>query len=206
MPGCGTDTERFRFFAAQQREGPAVILVPARIIVEKGIFEAVAASAMLTESGIEHEMWFSSDIDPGNPLSLTRQDLDRLQREQPSIRFLGFQDDIAVVYEQVDIVCLPSYREGLPTALVEASACGRAIVATDVQGCREIVVDEVTGLLVPPRDAEALAVALQRLICDAGLRDRLRRQANRAFLERFTREASLAAVLPTYESLAQSQV
>ena len=201
MPGCDTDRATFPLFPPNRAAGPPIVLVPARLIVEKGIHEAVAASANLIERGIAHQMWFSSDIDPGNPMSLTRADLTRLRRDHPSIRFLGFQDDIADVFRRADIVCLPSYREGLPTALVEACACGRPVVATDVQGCREIITHEVTGLLVPTRDPNALAGALERLISDVSLRDRFRHEAHRTFLERFTREAGLAAVMPVYESL-----
>ena len=73
------------------------------------------------------------------------------------------------VFAEADIVCLPSYREGLPKVLLEAAACGCARVATDVPGCREAVIDGHDGLLVPPRDALALAAAIRRLLEDTSL-------------------------------------
>jgi glycosyltransferase involved in cell wall biosynthesis len=80
------------------------------------------------------------------------------------VQLLGFRTDIALQYEAANIVCLPSYREGLPKGLVEAAACGRAVVTTDVPGCRDAIERDVTGVLVPEKNASALADAIQMLI------------------------------------------
>ena len=183
MNGCGADENLFPFFAELPKRKRKVILVPARNIVEKGIFEAVAASRILRERGIDHEMQFTSGIDSGNPCPVKSEDLKRFQQENSSIRFLGFVPDMAPVFQACDIVCLPTYREGLPTALIESSACGRPIVTTDTIGCRDIVKHEETGLLVPVGSAEALADALTLLIRDRNLAERLRRNAYRQFQE-----------------------
>lgn len=201
MPGCGADPAKFSFAEKPPKRDRKVILVPARIIIEKGIFEAAEASRILSDRGIAHEMRFSSSIDRGNPMSLTDDDLAELTARTPTVAFIGFQPDMAPVYADSDVICLPSYREGLPTALIEASACGLPIVTTDVQGCREIVTDGFNGLIVPPRDALALADALQRLLTDESLSDRLRRNGHARFHSSYTREASLAATLPVYRSL-----
>lgn len=198
MPGCGADPQDFPYSEPPQTR-PKVILVPARIIVEKGIWEAAEASSILAERGVDHQLWFSSDIDHGNPMALTRADVDSLTRRNPHIRFLGFQKEMGPVFRGCHVVCLPSYREGLPTALIEASAVGRAIVATRVHGCREIIEDGCNGLLVPPRDAAALADALERVLRDDALMERLRQEAYRRFQSSYTREASLRATLPAYE-------
>ncbi|MGM2743215.1 glycosyltransferase, partial [Bacillus cereus group sp. Bce013] len=86
---------------------------------------------------------------------------------------MGYRKDIAAQYAAANIVCLPSYREGLPKSLVEAAACGRAVVTTDVPGCRDAITPDVTGLLVPVKDAVALADAIQRLIEDCELRNNM---------------------------------
>jgi glycosyltransferase involved in cell wall biosynthesis len=175
--------------------------VPARVVREKGVFEAVRASELLRARGVDHEMWFTYDLDPGNPFSLTAADVERITMKNPQIRFLGWQPTLAPLYRACDIVCLPTYAEGLPSALLEASACGRPMVTTNVRGCREVVRDGVTGLLVEPRSAEALAVALQTLISDPPLRRCLRDAAYAQFLERFTKQRSADAMLPAVQSL-----
>ena len=87
--------------------------------------------------------------------------------------FTGLRRDIPELLAISDVFCLPSYREGMPRSVIEAMAAGRPVVATDIRGCREEVIPEVTGLLVPPREAGGLTAALERLAEDAGLRRRM---------------------------------
>lgn len=109
------------------------------------------------------------------------------------------------VFAQAHVVCLPSfYGEGLPKALIEAASCGRALVAADVPGSREIVRHEESGLLVPPRDARALAAALKRLISDKGLRDRLGAGGRRLAVAEFSQETITARARLLYERLMRS--
>jgi glycosyltransferase involved in cell wall biosynthesis len=201
MSGPGRSSAEFPFFAKLPQNPKTIILIASRNIVEKGIFEAAAASDILRNRGIEHEMWFTWGIDPGNPLPLTSQNLSAIQSKNTSVRFLGFVPSMVPLYETCDIVCVPSYREGLPTAAVEASACGRPIVTTDAIGCRDIVSHEKTGLLVPVRSTVELADALERLIEDRALAERLRQNAYKQFQERFTNERVLEEALSVFRSL-----
>jgi glycosyltransferase involved in cell wall biosynthesis len=114
---------------------------------------------------------------------------------------LGQQDDIVQVWARSHIAVLPSYREGLPKSLLEAAACGRPMVSTDVPGCREIVVDGETGLLVPARDATSLARALGRLAADAPLRKRMGAAARRRVAEHFSEARVASDTLALYKSL-----
>lgn len=201
MWGCGEDPAAFPFSERLPERRPRVVLVPARLIREKGIFEAAEASRILHRRGVEHELWFSSDIDPANPHSLTRAEADALPSRSPAIRVLGYQPSIAPLLEAAHVVCLPTYREGLPTALIEASAFGRPIVTTDAVGTRDLVVDGETGLVVPVRDPGALADALERVLSDDELAERLRRNAHQRYLRHCTRAATLAQALGAYASL-----
>lgn len=201
MWGCGAEPSAFPFAETLPARRPRVVLVPARMIREKGIFEAAEASRLLHQRGVEHELWFSSDIDPANPHSLTRAEADALPSRSPTIRVLGYQPSIDPLLEAAHAVCLPTYREGLPTALIEASAFGRPIVTTDVIGTRDLVSHDETGLVVPPRDALALADALERILVDDALAERLRRAAHARFLERCTRTATLGQALGAYRGL-----
>lgn len=201
MWGCGAEPGAYPFQESPPARRPRVVLVPARLVREKGIFDAAEASRLLHQRGVEHELWFSSDIDPATPYSLTRAEADALPSRSPSIRLLGHQPSIEPLFEAAHVVCLPTYREGLPTALIEASAFGKPIVTTDVIGTRDLVTDGETGLVVPPRDPRALADALERVLVDDALAERLRRAAHARFLERCTRAATLAQALGAYRGL-----
>lgn len=201
MPGCGVDVARFPFFERLPRNPRPVILVPARLIREKGILEACEASRLLAERGLDHEMRFTYGLYSANPLALGAAELEEMVRRNPQIVFLGWQPSLVPAYEAADVVCLPTYREGLPSTLLEGAACGRPLVTTDVPGPRDVVVHEETGLLVPPRSPTALADALQRVLTDPALAERLRRNAYRRFCEGFTKEHSLRSMLPAFQAL-----
>jgi glycosyltransferase involved in cell wall biosynthesis len=202
-PGCGVDPEQYPWIEEFPQGPRPVIYAPVRLIHEKGVQEAVEASALLLARGIDHELWFTSAIDEGNPVSLSQADLDRLKGLSGAVRFLGYQPSVMDVYRKCDIVCMPTqYREGLPTALLEAASCGRPIVATNNVGCREFVSNERTGLMVPRGDSEALAGALARLIADRALAEGLRRRARQRFLEGFTKRVMVARTLELMESFS----
>jgi glycosyltransferase involved in cell wall biosynthesis len=119
---------------------------------------------------------------------------------------VGYASDIDEIWSQSHVAALPSYyREGLPKALMEAAACGRPIVTTDLPGCRDAVIPGFTGLLVPPRDPEALADALQRLICDDNMRRTLGENARRDAEARFSDEAINGRILDLCDQLLQRE-
>jgi glycosyltransferase involved in cell wall biosynthesis len=199
--GCGVDPREFPYVEQLPARRPRAILVPARLVREKGIFEAAHASRILLERGIEHELWFSSGIDPANPLSHTCADVAALPAISRAIRVLGRVPAMAPVYQAAYAVCLPTYREGIPTALVEASATGRPIVTTDAIGARHLVQHEHNGLRVPVGDVGALADALARVLVDDALARRLARNAYEYYRASSTAELATAQALAAYESL-----
>lgn len=200
-PGCGVDPTEFPRHE-RPRNDPPIILVPVRLLVQKGVLDAVEASRVLAGRGIDHRMWLSSDIDPGNPSSLNRAQLERLQREVPSVEVLGFQDQVQPLYERCDFVLVPTrYREGLPTALIESAASGRAIVTTDNYGGNEIVRDGVTGLMVDKGDAVAMADALQRLIEDPVLVASITDEAHERFRRAYTKSHMLQRTIELLRTL-----
>ena len=139
--------------------------------------------------------------DEGNPASVTRDRLDAWQVEG-AIEWWGYRDDMAAVLGGAHVACLPSYyREGIPKFLLEAAASGLPLVTTDMPGCRDTVEPEVNGLLVPPRDAAALADALHRLIEDADLRARFGRHSRAMAEDRFGDERVAEATLAVYAGL-----
>ena len=167
--GSGLDLDVFSFCAAPETQPPLVVL-PSRLIAPKGVHEFVAAARLLKAEGVSARFALVGEGDAGNPDSIAQATLDAWAREG-AVECWGWQDDIVTVLRAASIVCLPSwYREGAPRILIEAAAIGRPAVTTDWPGCRDVVSDGVTGLLVPPHDVTALAEALRRLIADPALR------------------------------------
>ncbi|WJJ94974.1 glycosyltransferase [Neopusillimonas aromaticivorans] len=163
-----------------------------RVLNDKGVNEFVEA-ARLTHGHPSGLRWvLAGSPDPGNPASVSAETFESWKREGV-VECLGERTDIAELYQQSHIAVLPSYREGLPKSLVEAAACGRAVVTTDVPGCRDAIEPGVTGVLVPAKDAVALAQAVVQLAEDAGLRQQMgqagRRLAEQAFDIRLIQQA-----------------
>lgn len=173
-----------------ETSGVPVVTLAARLLRDKGVFEFVEAARLLRQRGLEVCFQLVGDIDPDNPTSIGPDELDQW-RSEGTVECLGYRRDIAAVFAQSHVVVLPSYREGLPKVLVEAAACGRAVVTTDVPGCRDAIEPDVTGLLVPVRDPVALADAIQRLIDDP----KLRQQMGRAGRELAEREFAIEKVV-----------
>lgn len=201
IPGSGVDCSRF-VARTRVRDGdaPMRVLLAARLLWDKGIAEFVAAARQLRAEGRGIEFLLAGDPDPGNPAAVSEADV-RGWVEQGLVQWLGHVDDMPALFAGVDVVTLPSYREGLPKGLIEAAACALPLVTTDVPGCREVVSDGVDGLLVPVRDAAALALALARLQDDPELAARLGNAARHKALTEFDERIVIRRTLAVYAEL-----
>ena len=161
LRGSGVDLSKFTYMSSPP--GRPVVSLAARLLRDKGVLEFAAAARLLRTRGVKARFWLVGEPDPANPASLTEQEFSIL-RDEGIVEALGYRKDIAALYAKSHIVCLPSYREGLSRALLEAAASGRAVVTTDAPGCRDAIIPDETGLLAPVRNAEKLADALQWLI------------------------------------------
>jgi glycosyltransferase involved in cell wall biosynthesis len=169
-----------------------VVGLVARMLRSKGVLDAASAVRMLRARGLPVELLLAGATDPDNRDSLTCEELEALTAE-PGVRWLGPVEDVRDVWQRAAIAVLPStYGEGLPKALLEAAACGRPIVATDMPGCREIVRPAKTGLLVSPGDIGALAEAIAAMAGDPARRLAMGRAA-RALAEREFGDALIGA-------------
>ncbi|HSF95294.1 MAG TPA: glycosyltransferase family 4 protein [Thermohalobaculum sp.] len=197
--GSGVDLARFA--PVPEPEGTPQVLMPARLLADKGVAEFVAAARQLRRDGLDARFILAGGHDPGNPASVAAPELARW-RAEGIVEFPGHRPDIAALMQRSHLVVLPSYYgEGLPKALIEAAASGRAVVTTDMPGCRDAVIPGKTGLLVPPRDAAALAGAIGVLLADPGRR-RAMGAAGRALAEdAFCVTAVVAAHLRIYDEL-----
>jgi glycosyltransferase involved in cell wall biosynthesis len=169
IPGSGVDTDEL--VPLPEPAGAFTIAFVGRLLDDKGVRPLVQAHKLLNERGATVQTLLAGEPDPFNPASIPARVLDEW-RHIANLRLLGHVDDIRTVWAQAHAAVLPSRREGLPKSLLEASACGRPLIATDVPGCREIAREGVNALLVPPDDSEALAKAIETLINDHELRAR----------------------------------
>ena len=199
--GSGVDCSKFRPVATiASPEGKVRILFASRMLREKGVFELLEAARTLKGKGFPVEFLFAGDVYPGNPSSLTAKDIAAIKQEGVAT-YLGQVDDMPALLAQSEIVVLPSYSEGTPRILIEAAAMGKPIVATDIAGCRGLVEDGVNGLLVPIRDADALAAALEKLLCDPSLRQQYGAAGRDIVLGEFDEKIVLDKTFDVYRGL-----
>jgi len=196
--GAGVDTSAYA--PSPEPEGVQLVVLPARMLWDKGVGEFVAAAQQLRQRGVKARFVLVGEPDEGNPASVSEAQLMVWQKEGV-VEWWGRREDMPQVYAQSHIVCLPSYREGLPKALLEAASCARAIVTTNVPGCRDVVRDGDNGLLVEARDAAALANALDRVLADPALRLKMAQRGRERVLNEVSQEKIVAQVLAIYREI-----
>lgn len=202
LPGSGVSLDTCRYLP--EPEETPVVCMAARLLKDKGVVEYVEAARILRERSVAANFILAGAPDPGNPTSISEAQVAAWAHEG-MVELPGFVTDVPALYGRSHIVCLPSYREGFPKSLLEAAACGRAIVTTDVPGCRDAVVPGDTGLLVPARDPVALADALQRLIQDEALRKRMGQRARRLAEQKFGIEGVVEQHMALYKRLLDKE-
>jgi glycosyltransferase involved in cell wall biosynthesis len=200
--GSGVDTTVF--LPRPEPTGTPVVMLASRLLRDKGIFEFIEAAKQLMSENIAARFVLVGAPDPENPASISPAQLKDLIGD--AVEWWGPRDDMPRVLAEASVVCLPSsYREGLPKILLEAAACGRPIVATDVPGCREIVVHGENGLLVPARDSGALAAAVKALLDDPDRRSILGARGRCMTEENFSVEHISHQTLNVYNDLLRSR-
>ncbi|HXH85953.1 MAG TPA: glycosyltransferase, partial [Nitrospira sp.] len=194
----GLDTERF--LAVGQPQGVPIVLLPARMLWDKGIQEFVNAARLLRSEGMRARFVLVGRCDEDNPAAIVPGQIESWVREG-IVEWWGHREDMSEVYAQASFVVLPSYREGLPKVLLEAGACGKALVATNVPGCRDVVRHRVNGLLVPPRHAAELAEAIKTMLVDAPERERMGKTARELIVREFSVSHITGQMVSLYREL-----
>lgn len=205
IPGSGVDCSRFT--PAQRGHSPTGVrfrvVLPARLLWDKGLAEYVAAARLLRARAAAIDFLLAGEPDPGNPAAVPESEV-RGWVDEGVVQWLGHVNDMPALFHSVDAVVLPSYREGLPKGLIEAAACALPLVTTDVPGCRDVVTHNEDGLLVPMKNAHALADAIARLQADPELCCRLGAAARQKALSHFDERSVIERTLNVYRELIPS--
>jgi glycosyltransferase involved in cell wall biosynthesis len=199
----GVDLSRFLPTGREEGERrPLRVLLAARLLWEKGVGEYAEAARLLRAEGRDIQFVLAGMPDPGNPRSVRREDVEAWVREG-IVDWRGHVDDMPALMRTADVMALPSYyREGVPKCLIEAAACGLAIVTTNLPGCREVVSEDgIDGLHVEPRNARSLADVLARLDDDRDLVARLGNRAREKALEHFDERMVISKTIEVYDEL-----
>jgi glycosyltransferase involved in cell wall biosynthesis len=159
----GSGVDLACYFPSPYLEEQPVVIMATRLLADKGVREFVQAARVLKNEGSIARFVLVGGPDPGNPATISDNELKQWVSEEV-IEWWGHRDDISQVFAASTMVVLPSYREGLPKVLIEAAACGKAVITTDVPGCRDAIEPDVTGMLVPVRNSEVLADAIKWLL------------------------------------------
>lgn len=149
-----------------------IVVMAARILKDKGVFEFIESAKILKQKGMEIIFRLIGESDLDNRTGISEELLNQWQ-DDGFVELLGYRQDIANQYALANIICLPSYREGLPKSLVEAAACGRAVITTDVAGCRDAITPKITGLLCPAKDSIGLSNAIEWLANNTNKRKKM---------------------------------
>jgi glycosyltransferase involved in cell wall biosynthesis len=198
IASSGVDVDRF--YPNPEPSGIPIVLLAARMLWDKGVGELVEAARILSRRGDTGKVVLAGDVDPGNPATIERNQLREWEREGV-IEWWGHQEDMPAILARCQVVVLPSYGEGISRSLIEAAAAGKPIVASDVPGCREVVIDGQNGILVPPKDSDALAKAIGQLLGDPALRARMGQAGREIAVERFSDKLVNAQTLEAYSAL-----
>jgi len=195
IPGSGVDIEALT--PLPEPAGPFTVGYVGRLLDDKGVQTLVRAHELLAQRGIPIVTLLAGEPDPSNPASIPDQVLARWKRI-PNLRLLGHVNDVRSVWAQAHVAVLASRREGLPKSLLEAAACGRPIIATDVPGCREIARNDLNALLIPVDNAEALAHAIERLMKESTLRARFGAASRKIAVSEYSSERIGGEIVALY--------
>lgn len=201
--GSGVDIDLFR--PSPEPEGIPVVLLASRMLWNKGVREFVEAAQLLHQRGLAARFILVGRTDPSSPAAIPEEQLLRWQ-STGLVEWWRHQDDMPATLAQANLVCLPSYAEGVPKILLEAAATARAIVTTDVPGCREVVDYGVNGLLVPPRNSEALAQAIAELLSDPVRRREMGHRGREICETYFSERLVIDSILQIYRDISGSAV
>ena len=196
--GSGVNTDKYPYVTEENAQ--IRVILPGRMLWDKGVGEFIKAAKKLRSEGCDATFHLFGDADPKNPKSISRSQLEKWNQED-GIFYEGYQENMQIAYKEANVVCLPSYREGLPKALLEAASTGRAIITTDAPGCREVVREGENGYLVPVKNVDKMAKRIKELIDEPELRRKFGKKSREIAVNNFSIEQVVSDIMNLFESL-----
>lgn len=203
VPGSGVDLSRYKYLP-EPKERVVVIMI-SRLLRDKGVIEYVDAIKVLKDQHVNAKFLLVGDIDYGNPAFIDKKQLDKWLKDD-AIEILGFRQDIPELMAAANIIVLPSYREGMPRVLLEAAACGRAVVTTNVPGCNSAVEHNKSGILVPAKNVTLLASAIKKLIENEELRRKMGKEGRLLAERKFSIEEVVSKHMFIYNEVLSKSI
>lgn len=198
--GSGVDIEEFAPRTDIPDSDPPIVVMPTRLVHDKGVSVFVNAARLLRDRGVAVQMHIAGGLTDYNPLAISEAEMEAMVADGAA-SWLGRVSDMPELLARATLVAYPShYREGIPKVLLESCAMGKAIITTDHPGCREAVRDGYNGLLVPVKDAAALADAIERLLADSALRTKMGGHSRQRAEDEFAAELIVAQTLAVYDA------
>jgi glycosyltransferase involved in cell wall biosynthesis len=203
IKGVGVNTEIFS--PVHSKNNKQIVMMASRLLWSKGVGEFYEAAKMLKSQGFDARFVFVGDGDINNPENVSNNQIKKWELSG-NVEFWGHQSDMAATIGKADILCLPSYREGMPKILLEGASCGKPIVASNVPGCREIVQEGVNGLLVPVQNINKLAMAIKQLLKSPKLRESMGGNGRNIAKELFDEKIIINETLQLYEEINKKKL
>ena len=197
IPGAGVNTRTFT--PSETKEKICQVVMLSRLIREKGVYEYIQAAKILHEEKVPVQMILVGEPDYGSPSSVTESEYKMLQ-QCDFIKCLGYQKNVLGILQSSHVCCLPSYREGLPRALIEATSCGLPVITTDAVGCRDIVINE-NGLLIKVGDIGELCNSIRFMVENPAERKKMGDNSRELAINRFDSEKICAQTYMVLENL-----
>jgi glycosyltransferase involved in cell wall biosynthesis len=201
IEGSGVSLQKFNY--SPDTSVIPNVMMASRLLIDKGVKEFYEAAVLLKHAKLQANFVLVGETDSDNPASISDDLIEKWMHEN-IVEFWGHRADMQNVLPRASIVVLPSYREGFPKVLIEAAACGRPVITTDVPGCRDAIYNNKTGILVPPRNVKALAGAIKNLILDNDARQMMGSEARKMSETRFDEKFVIKKHLHIYNQLLES--
>lgn len=198
IPGAGVDTKKFACPLRKDQNKRPIVMFASRFLWDKGIGEFISAAVALKATNALFVLVGEPDL--ANPASVTQDQVTKWLNSGAVVDW-GHCENMPEVLTRADIICLPSYREGLPKVLLEAMACGRPCITTDVPGCREVVKHNDNGLLVEAKNPTQLADAISKLLSDAPLREKMGIRGRARVITEFDEKLIIGATISIYNEM-----
>lgn len=202
----GSGVQLKKFVHLNEKKTIVKICFASRLLKDKGVYDFVNAANLIKKRGFNARFLLAGSIDLDNPTSLTQKELNNI-RDQGVVEVLGFKKNIARLYSESHIICLPSFfGEGIPKALIEAGAASRAIITTNHPGCRDAIIPNKTGILVPIKNPKKLADAIQWLIENPKKRKKMGKEGRKLAEKKFPIEKVSQQHLKIYQTLIRNLI